>query len=44
MYLVQTYMIEFPICLIVEKGNGLSGYGYRDEMGNINYQVIFVNR
>lgn len=42
MYLVQTYMIEFPICLIGEKGNGLSGY--RDEIGNINYQVIFVNR
>lgn len=42
MYLAQTYMIEFPICLIVEKGNGSNGY--RDEIGNINYQVIFVNR
>lgn len=42
MYLVQTYMIEFQICLIVEKGNDLSGY--RDEIGNINYQVIFVNQ
>ena len=42
MYLVQTYTIEFPICLIVGKGNDLRGY--RDEIGSINYQVIFVNQ